>query len=85
MTSRRTPTPLKVTHELSLELDVFRIEDWRHVVRTARRTCGCVYTWITFGRQNWLEKGLHIFDVMGLVILPRGLPDTIDLADDRVD
>jgi hypothetical protein len=42
-----------------------------------------VFSWKTEGRYNWLEKGLSVVDVLGLTILPDGLPDKIDLPNDE--
>jgi len=33
--------------------------------------------------SNWLEKRFSVVDVLGLAVLPKGLPDKIDLKDDE--
>ena len=50
--------------------------------RTAAAQNLVVYTWRTVAEQNWLERGFGQVDALALVLLPPGLPDHIDLADD---
>ena len=68
----------------SMNADLFETEEAEEVERRARLADGVVYSWKTSGRQNWLEHAWSIADVLGLVVLPRGLPETIDLPDDPV-
>lgn len=41
-----------------------------------------IYTYHTEGRHNWLDLGVHHVNALGFVLLPRGLPETIELAPD---
>ena len=50
--------------------------------RTAAAQNLVVYTWKTVEEQNWLERGFGRVDALALVLMPPGLPDRIDLADD---
>ena len=68
-----------------LETDVFQLEEVRQAEALAERSNAEVYTWKARGSENWLIRGLSIVDVLGLVILPRGLPDYIDMPDDAED
>ena len=68
-----------------LETDVFQLEEVRQAEALAERSNAEVYTWKAHGSENWLIRGLSIVDVLGLVILPRGLPDYIDMPDDADD
>ena len=68
-----------------LESDVFQLEEVDQAEALAKRSNAEVYTWKTSGSENWLIRGLSIADVLGLVILPRGLPDYIDMPDDAED
>jgi hypothetical protein len=65
-----------------IEFECFQIENARNVEKLAQETNGVVYSWITEGHFNWLERGYSIIDVLGLTILPAGLPDEIDLPND---
>lgn len=74
---------MKVNLGNEIEIECFQTENARNTEKLARETNGVVYSWKTEGRYNWLEKGLSIVDVLGLTILPDGLPDKIDLPDDE--
>jgi hypothetical protein len=65
-----------------IEFKCFQIENARNAETLAQETDNAVYSWKTVGRYNWLEKGFSVVDVLGLTILPNGLPDKIDLPDD---
>lgn len=67
---------------LYLEKKVFMLEEAERAGRAAERADGAVYSWKTSGRANWLERGFSRADVLGLVVLPRGLPPVIDMPDD---
>lgn len=67
---------------INVPLNLYQIEEWKDAVLMAESTNQIVYSYKTIGRSNWFEKGLSISDVMGLVVLPNGLPDVIDLPDD---
>ena len=62
-----------------------QLEALQEAVRLAEQTHGAVYSWKTTGRHNWLERGLSLADVLGLVVLPDGLPEEIEMPDDSVD
>jgi len=65
------------------EFDCFDIEEAQQVEKLAKETDGVVYSWKTEGRYNWFQKGFTVVDVLGLTVLPKGLPDWIDLPDDE--
>lgn len=65
-----------------LDMEVYDIEEIREVERLAAETRSQIYSWKTTGRSNWLDRGLSNVDVLGLVILPQGLPDSIEMTDD---
>lgn len=48
----------------------------------ARQTGGRVYSWKNVGEADWLEVGVWCCDVFGLLVLPPGLPDFIDLREE---
>ena len=75
----------KMTCELILERDLFDLEEARDAQRQADSCDGVVYCWKTTGRWNWLERGFSIVDVLGLLVLPKGLPPVIDMPDDPVE
>jgi hypothetical protein len=70
--------------ELALEIPVtlYNLEEFKLIERVAKHSRGQVYCWKTIGKSNWLEKGWSIADVVGMVVLPKGLPDVIDMPDD---
>lgn len=41
-----------------------------------------VFSWKTIGRENWLDRGTSLSDVLGLVVLPPGLSDSLEMPDD---
>ena len=73
---------MRVAVEPIIPTDLFQLEEWREARTKACASHGCVYTWKTQGESNWLERGLSQTDSLGLVILPRGLPDVMDMPDD---
>ena len=73
---------MKSTLFLQLELEIFQIEEIAQAERKAKESDSQLYSWKTSGDENWLERGLSITDVLGIVILPQGLPDVIDMPDD---
>jgi len=75
---------MKVNLGNGFEFECFEIEEAQDVERLATETVGSVYSWKTEGRYNQLQKGFTVVDVLGLTILPKGLPDLIDLPDDEV-
>lgn len=72
----------KISFSLNLALELFQLEELPAARAAAECTKGVFYCWKTTGVFNWLERGLSISDVLGIVILPEGLPDVIDLPDD---
>jgi hypothetical protein len=65
-----------------LTSELFQLEDAARAEILAEMTTGQIYCWKTSGRSNWLERRLSIVDVIGLVILPQGQPDWVDMPDD---
>jgi len=74
-----------VNLSLHLELEVFQTEEAEQVELKAQELDSLVYSWKTSGNENWLERGFSVADVLGLVILPRGLPEAIDMAEDSTE
>jgi hypothetical protein len=74
---------MKQTLHIILEdVEFFDTLDAEKAEDLAKRTDGEVYSWKTIGRSNWLERGYRRVDVLGLVVLPGRLPDSIDMSDD---
>lgn len=73
---------MRVSLEAVITTELFQLEEWRVARTEARRTRTSVYTWKTTGRANWLERGFSCVDSLGLVLMPRGLPDLVPLPDD---
>lgn len=73
---------MQIKLNLELRTVFYQIEDARHAEQLAKETSQTIYCWKTSGRSNWLERGSSVSDVLGLVLLPRGLPDQIEMADD---
>lgn len=73
---------MKVNLSLQMELDLFQLEEAKLAERLAQRSKSNLYSWKTSGNQNWLERGLSLTDVLGIVVLPSGLPDIIDMPND---
>ncbi|MDA0770737.1 MAG: hypothetical protein BZY79_06480 [SAR202 cluster bacterium Casp-Chloro-G4] len=69
---------------LRLEVDVkfFQLEESAEAESLAKQIDGAVYTWKTIRTVNWLEHGFRNVDALGLVVLPRLLPDEIQMSDD---
>lgn len=74
---------MKQTIYLSFDVEFFNTEEIAKAERKAIETNGELYSWKTSGIFNWLEKGLSISDVLGIVILPQKLPEQIDLLSDK--
>ena len=72
----------ELTLELLLPLKVFEIYEKAELERYAEETGGEIYTWQTLCIKNWLQKGFHIIDELGYVVLPKDLPEQIDMCDD---
>ena len=73
---------LRINLGIRLDLEVFQIEEIHEVERLAESSNRNFYCWKTSGQSNWLEQGFSICDVLGLTLLPKGLPDYIEMADD---
>ncbi len=76
---------MRGTLEILIEAELYQLENWREAQETAALTHGEVYSWKTCGHENWLERGCSVVDVVALVVLPRGLPDFMDMPDDHPD
>ena len=71
--------------EVLLDVPLYQLEHVPEAYAEAQTTGGVVYSWKTTGRWNWLERGTSIVDVLVLTVLPRGLPDTIEMPDDEIE
>lgn len=74
-----------LSFSLSLDLELFQLEEATEAIARAEQIKGVLYSWKTTGVFNWLERGLSISDLLGIVILPKGMPDQIELPDDPPD
>ena len=74
---------MKVNFGNGYEFEFFQIEELNSAEQHAEKINGSIYSWKTTGHSNWLEKSLSLVDVLGLAVLPKGLPDLIDLPDDE--
>ena len=74
---------MKATLNLLADVELFPLEEADEAQRRSRRAGGAVYSWRTTGRSNWLERGISCVDVLSLTVLPRSLPDYIDMPDDE--
>jgi hypothetical protein len=75
---------MSIKQSLYLKFDaaVFNTDEASEARHLASESNGVLYCWKTSGNSNWLEKGLSLSDVLGIVVLPRGLPQQIDMPDD---
>ncbi len=73
---------MRQTLHLEFDVEFFNLEDIERAEALAREQSGVIYTWKTIGRSNWLEHGPRMVDALGLVVLPKSLPDTIPMCDD---
>jgi hypothetical protein len=74
---------IQTTLTLNLDVEFFQLEEAAQAEMRARDTGGRVYCWKTTGDENWLEAGFSVTDVYGIVVLPHGLPDTLEMPDDE--
>lgn len=74
---------IKQTLYLAFETECFNTEELSQAKKHATETNGEIYCWKTSGISNWLEKGISISDVLGIVVLPQNLPEYIDMLDDE--
>ena len=70
---------------LTLKRELLQPEEAEKAARYAGNGGGRVYTWHTIGTENWLQAGVGLCDVLCLLVLPDGLPDTIAMPDDEAD
>lgn len=68
-----------------MDFEFFELEDAKKAEQFAESIDGAIYSWKAIGYSNWLEKKLSVADVLGLAVLPKDLPDLIDLPDDTDD
>lgn len=73
---------MKVSLAENIEFEFFQTEELKQAEQYAKEIDGSIYSWKTTEKSNWLEKRLSVVDVLGLAILPKDLPDWIDLPDD---
>ena len=73
---------MKVSLNENFEFEFFQIEELQNAEQYAEEIDGSIYSWKTTGNSNWLEKRLSIADVLGLVVLPKNMPEWIDLPED---
>lgn len=76
---------MKLTLEVTVETELFQLEEHQEATALAHRLPGVIYTWKTTGRSNWLERGMSCVDSLGLVVLPAQLPAHIEMPDDPLD
>jgi len=74
---------MKVALDSKFVGEFFQLEELKEAQQFAGQTGGTVYPWKTTGSLNWLEKRVSIVDVLGIIVIPQGLPDWIDLPDDK--
>ena len=73
---------MKVSLDEKFEFEFFQIEELQNAEQYAEEIDGSIYSWKTTGNSNWLEKRLSVADVLGLVVLPKNMPEWIDLPED---
>jgi hypothetical protein len=73
---------MQIKLNFELRTRFYQLEDARQAEQRAKETSQTIYCWKALGRSNWLESGFSISDVLGLVVLPKGLPDQIEMPDD---
>jgi len=73
---------MKISLDGVLDFEFFELEELKKAEQFAESMDGSIYSWKTTGKSNWLEKRLSVTDVLGLAVLPKNLPDWIDLPDD---
>jgi hypothetical protein len=70
---------MRVTVPILYEAEFYETEEVAAAERHAELTGGRVYAWKTSGRENWLERGFSVVDVLGYLVLPAAL----DMPDDE--
>ncbi len=76
---------MKVSLSLQLDLEMFHLEEVEQSEQRAEASNSLLYSWKTSGNENWLERGLSLTDVLGIIVLPQELPDVIEMPDDTED
>lgn len=74
---------IKQSLYLKFDVVVFNTDEVSEARHLASESNGVLYCWKTSDNSNWLEKGLSASDVLGIVVMPRGLPQQIDMPDDE--
>ena len=64
---------------LNTELKLYTQDEIRELVDTNQISIDEIYTYHSNGEGNWLERGYHIADVLGYVVMS----EQIDLPDDE--
>ncbi len=73
---------MRITLPNLIVTDLYQLDEAAQAELRAAETEGKVYCWKTIGRSNWLEHGFSVADVLGIVVLPEGFPDYIEMPDD---
>jgi len=73
---------MALTLDFALPVVLYDLGEAGRASLLAHQVEGQLYCWKTTGRSNWLARGLSIADVLGVVVLPKGLPECIDMPDD---
>jgi len=68
---------------LQIPLEVYSTEESKEAQKEADQSGWNVYSWISEGKWNKLQKGYHLVNNIGLVVLPNELPNTIHMPDDK--
>ncbi len=76
---------LKQTIYLAFDVEIFNTEEVAQAEQRAFEANGELYCWKTTGKSNWLEKDISLSDVLGILVLPKQLPEQIDMPDDEND
>ena len=76
---------MQIVLELLVDATFFPTEQAEEAEALAKQTGGKVYGWKTTGRHNWLEAGYSRVDVLGLVVIPTVLADTVRMFDDEIE
>ena len=76
---------MEVELAVYLDVDFYEIEEWKKAVEVAHESNRSLYTWKTSGRANWVERGMSNVDALGLVLLPAGMPEYLEMANDPED
>jgi hypothetical protein len=67
----------------NITFELFDLEQASQLITLAIQMDQEIYTFKTAEHSNWLERGIHIVDELGLVLLPKNFPDNINLPDDN--